>query len=277
MTSPRRGGWWSALVRRLEVHSRHGVPTVRRVPVARAARVRRDRRVPGWLAPLLAALLLVTGLVLFWPAPDPEPPAAAPVRLGQAELGGERTLSGRACVVLASDLSGSMRQYAADRQSALVDLVDFSRRVLRPDDVVLVVTYADDMAVALPPTEVRDLPTGGVPEPDPGSDGTALVPVITGAASLLADRSCAATGLAGVTDGMLQDDAGPLAAAIRRSGLAQVHVLVPGSGPARPGPFSAPELHDVQVEHFEPGDTEGLGLAYGRLLAALTGQELRGR
>jgi hypothetical protein len=169
-----------------------------------------------------------------------------------------------------------MRQYAQDRRAALHDLVNFSRRVLRPDDVVLVVTYADSMTVALPPTQVGDLPSGDVPEPDPGTDGTALTPVLLGTADLLAEQHCAATGLAGVTDGLVQEDAGAIDAAVRTGGFAQVHLLIPG-GTGRPGPLSSPQLDEIQVGHFRPGDTEELGLAYGRLLARLTGQELRGR
>ncbi|WP_448625643.1 vWA domain-containing protein [Geodermatophilus sp. URMC 64] len=274
MTRRGRRRWAASLFRRLEMHSRHGVPTVRRVPVRRAARVRRDRRVPGWLFPVLAALLALGTLAVVWPFDTS--PEAAPARLGDAQLGGDRALTGRACVVLASDLSGSMRQFAQDRREALHDLLDFSRRVLRPDDVVLVVTYADTMAVALPPTQVGDLPAGDLPEPDPGTDGTALTPVLQGTAELLAGQHCAATGLAGVTDGLLQDHAATLDAAVREAGVAQVHLLVPG-GSGRPGPLSSPLLDDIQVGHFRPGDTEELGLAYGRLLALLTGQELRGR
>jgi hypothetical protein len=273
---------WRERLRRFiypfEFHSRVGVPTVRSVPVRRAASVHRDRRAPGWLVPLLIGLLGAAAVLLFWDGPQPQardPEAQPPGQLDQAELGGGRQLAGRACVVLASDVSGSMEQYADVREAALQQLTRFSRRALRPDDVVLVVTYDGGMAVALPPTAVRDLPGGEVPEPMSGADGTALLPVVEGISSLLAPRHCAATGLASVTDGELQDDAAPLAQALDAAAVRHVHFLVPG-GEGRPGPTGSPLLADVRVLHFQPGDATQIGLDYGQLIAELTGQKLQG-
>jgi hypothetical protein len=272
---------WRERLRRLiypfEFHSRFGVPTVRSVPVRRAASVHRDRRAPGWLVPLLIGLLGAAAVLLFWDGPQPQarPEAQPPGQLDQADLGGGRQLSGRACVVLASDVSGSMDQHAEARRAALRDLTKFSRRELRPDDVVLVVTYDGAMAVALPPTAVRDLPDGDIPEPAPGANGTAMLPVIQGVSSLLAPHDCAATGLASVTDGELQDDAATLDQAIRTAALQHVVFLVPG-GEGRPGPTGSDLLADVEVHHFQPGSATQLGLDYGRLIAELTGQKLKG-
>lgn len=259
------------LVRPFEFSSRFGIPAASRVPVRRAATVHRDRRIPGWLVPLLVAVLALAAVLGTWGRPGP----AAPGQLGQAELAGGRQLAGRACIVLASDVSSSMSKHADERRAALRDLTRFSRRVLRPDDVVLVVTYDAAMAVALPPTAVQDLPDGDVPEPVPGVDGTALVPVLEGVSSLLQSSGCAATGLASVTDGEFQDDAAALDRALRTAALQRVHLLVPG-GSGRPGPTGDARLAEIDVEHFRPGNAAELGLDYGRLVAGLTGQELRG-
>ena len=261
------------LVRPFEFSSRVGVPAVRGVPVRRAAMVHRDRRVPGWLLPLLLALAALVAFLVTWDGPGGG--GSDPDRLDQAELAGGRQLAGRACVVLASDVSSSMREHAEERRAALRDLTAFSRRALRPDDVVLVVTYDGAMAVALPPTAVQDLPDGDVPEPVPGVDGTTLVPVVEGVTALLQSSGCAATGLASVTDGEFQDGAAELDQALRTAALQRVHLLVPG-GSGRPGPTRDDRLAEVEVEHFHPGDATELGLDYGRLIAGLTGQELRG-
>ncbi|MGY1742790.1 MULTISPECIES: hypothetical protein [unclassified Blastococcus] len=262
------------LVRPFEFDSRFGVPAVRRVPVRRAAGVHRDRRLPGWLVPLLLALAGLAVLLATWDGPT-SGPSDDPERLDQADLAGGRQLAGRACVVLASDVSSSMRAHADERTAALGDLIEFSRRALRPDDLVLVVTYDGAMAVALPPTAVRDLPDDDVPEPVPGVDGTVLVRVVEGVSSLLESEDCAATGLASVTDGEFQDDAAALDRALGTAALQRVHLLVPG-GTGRPGPTGDDRLAEIEVEHFEPGDAAELGLDYGRLIAGLTGQELSG-
>jgi len=272
VNTSRAAQWLQRIGQRFELRSHIGVPTVRTVPTRRAPRIRRDHKVSGWLVAILLAGLALTALVLAAAALH----RRAPGRLDQAELSGTRLLPGRACVVLASDVSGSMQQFAATRQAAMHDLMDFSRRSLRPDDVVVVVSYDGSAGVALGPTLVRDLPHTAVAEPIPGGDGTALIPAVGKVASLLVPYHCGATGLASVTDGLLQDDPAALDHALGQAALQRVHLLIPG-GQGRPGPTGDKALSEVVIDHFDPGDGAQLGLDYGHLLAELTGQSLSRR
>jgi hypothetical protein len=259
------------LLHNLSVSTQYGVPQAGVPPRALAPRVHSDRRIPGWV--ILLALAAAAGIALNVGAALAD---RQPGSLRQAALTGERRLHGKACIVLAPDVSGSMSEHATTRRLAVQDLMTFSRRSLALNDVLMVVAFDNTVEIALAPTNIASLPAASPAEPALHGTGTEFEPAVRTLAESLRAQDCAAVGLASVTDGEFEDDPRRLRDALAAAGLTRVQLLVPG-GKGRPGPTGASELLSVDVNHFRPGDSAQLGLKYGRLIADLTGQKLARR
>ncbi|CAO5258214.1 vWA domain-containing protein [Frankia sp. AgKG'84/4] len=258
-----------------------GQPYLPRLLPARPARLRYDRGPLSrrtWLT--LLALLLLLGLGSFLLVTcDDHQDNAAPTSLAQAHLGGARRLPGRVCMTLVSDVSSSMAKppLPSVRASAVRDLLEFSRRELAPDDVLGGISFAGDAQTSLPLTPIRDIQ--GTPRLDPllTSGGTAFLPVLKRAESMYAGQRCAASALAVVSDGELAGDSPQaLGDEVAAAAFTRVVFFIPGKNQPRPTALSDPRLGGIQVVNFRPNGDD-LGLAYGRLLADLTGRQLAGR
>ncbi len=89
-------------------------------------------------------------------------------------------------------------------------------------------------------------------------------------------EDCAAVAVAAVTDGQLGDDPAQLRDELAAAGLTRALVLVP-DGTGRLATLGAPALGGVVVHGFDTHGGDALAVAYGKLVAALTGQRLTDR
>jgi hypothetical protein len=223
---------------------------------------RQDLRIP---AVLLIALLSVPLLVYVLVH------AGEPWRLSETRLAGPRLLTGRACVIVAADLSGSMAAVTPLRQAAVAALLPWLKINLRADDLVMLVNFTDDATVALPATQVDRLPTVPPAESPVGGRGTVFGPAVAIVGDALADRRCGAVELLAISDGVFSDDPRALGDTLKAAGVTRMHVLNP-NGDVRPFPLNQAPLASVDVRAL--GDTNRMSLSFGEAIAALTGQRL---
>jgi hypothetical protein len=256
------------MIRTRRLTTKLGIPPAGLPSRARILKARRDRALPVRVVPLLL-LALLAPLAMWWMSRNDD----APHSLREARLTGIRQVQGPVCLALVSDVSGSMQQLAPVRDAALQSLFDFSRRELDLDDVLLTVAFDDQAALTMPPTKVAVVGQTFVHPGSLGGHGTRLAPAVDLAGTSLGSVTCAASAVAIVSDGLLQDPPALLAEQLRTAGLGRVAVLVP-DGHGRPGPLSEPELNGVEVNTFSADDPARLGLLYGALLSKLTGQRL---
>jgi len=246
---------------------------VRDVPLAdvpkpaRPPRFGRDLRVP--VLPILLALALLTALGLFLPR------LLAPSTLAESVLEGRRTLAGRACVAIASDISGSMANLAGRRNTAVRALLPWLGKNLQADDQIALASFTDNAAFQLAPVAAADVPGTVAPEPVLDGNGTAATPAVQLLGDAFADKGCAATQLIIISDGRLNADIpADLRDAFVQARITRVHLLNP-TRPQRPPELAAPELAAIAVVPIRRSDEDTLALIYGHLIADLTGQHLR--
>lgn len=228
-------------------------------------------RPPRWardFRPLLPVLLLLAVAAVGWGAWG----ASVPSSLDQTTLGGQRLLTGRACIAIAADLSGSMSDFAVQRQQATEILVPWLRRNLRGDDQVAMVAFTDQGELLMPATAVAELPPIAPVEPALPGQSTEAVPALDLLDVTLDDEGCSATALLMISDGLLGDRPSDLAGALSRAGITRTYLINP-NGSGRPAELSDPRLSGIRVVAL--GDADQQALTYGRAVADLTGQELR--
>lgn len=223
----------------------------------------------SWKRLLLVLLLLLLLVVLpLWWWFGRQPTAKS---LNDTALVGER---GPGCVrvVIASDESGSMREFIAPRDQALAQLLSWSPGNLRSDDELAVLAFSGDTFVAMAPTQIAEHPVlGSTPGP---TNGTSLSGLIATTRTLPASRCT--TSLILLSDGKFLDmpnAAGATRDELRDVGIDKLFLLVPGK--------------DIEIEPtwntvfpyapplvFDGTDPDKTGLAFGGTLAGITGQRL---
>lgn len=219
----------------------------------------------GRIVAVLGALTLL-GLVIWHRL-------APPTTLSGYALSGDR---GPTCqrIVVANDVSGSMSEFAEPRSNALTQLLTWSPSNLRPTDEIGVLDFAGSAAWVRTPASVTNAATGTPVDPRSLGGGTSLEPVIAAVAALPASRC--ATSLWLLSDAQYPDYAPSVDAARETLAAADIHripLLVPSADitvdPAweTTYPYSTPITFDGR----SPDQT---ALAYGGLLADLTGQRL---
>jgi hypothetical protein len=229
----------------------------------------RPVRGPRWwllrLVPLGLVLALV-GLASWWVA-------GPPTSLDAAVLRGDRQVQGPVCLETLVDWSGSMDDHQPERRDALDALNRFARRELLPDDVYMEVAFGADAAVTVPATRFADRDRADLLDGGIDRDGTAIVPAVrasrdgrSGAAA-----RCAARAAVIISDGIVSDVPGDLAAALQAADYTRVFLVTPGYF-GRPTAFAGPELAGVVVKHF--WDAARLGVVYADVIASVTGQSV---
>lgn len=226
---------------------------------------------------LLPALLLALVPVLTDLADDRRGDSAPPATLAAASLDGRRTVKGPVCIDQANDVSGSMDRYAAERDAAVDQMLRFANRELRPDDMFAEAVFAGSGQVTLPPTSLHAV--GHERRPVAGLDpGTRLAPAIDAlsAGATGSTRPCASKALVVVTDGLLFDEPGVLEQRLGTAGYSRAYLMVPGVPWQQGGePISTTLPRSITVRYFTGPDE--LGVAFGEVAAALTGERLTTR
>lgn len=198
--------------------------------------------------------------------------------LAERVLAGPR---GPSCVrmVIAVDVSGSMSDYAGARDSALGQLVGWSRGNLRPDDELAVIDFAESAAIRLPVTRVDALPAGAASSAIAVPDGrtTNLAPVLDRVREQPGGRCDRALLL--LSDAQLADL--PATVTDGRTALSahDVHdadLLVPGEDIDVPAQWTTAFPAAAPIR-FDGHDTDDTAVAFGEAVAVLTGQELETR
>lgn len=218
-------------------------------------------------------LVLLTGLLwlAWWALPSGDRV------LADRYLAGAR---GPACVrvVVAVDGSGSMTDYAAARDAALVQLLAWSARNLREDDELAVVDFAATAADRLPVTAARALGNGAVPAAAPIDTGsTLLAPVLTAIGAQAPSRCDRALML--LSDGQLGDlptDEAGGRAALAAHDVRDLALLVPGTSIDVPAEWSTAFPYAPPLR-FDGHDPDATAVAFGEAVAAITGQTLATR
>lgn len=246
---------------------RRGLP-LRPLPTRRR-RVGRPGDLPLPLWPLLLVAALVAS-VAAWNA------LRSPDRLADTQLSGPRTLNGPACVAVAADVSGSMSSIVRERQEATAALWPWLRDNLGPQDMVALAVFADDAVVTGPAVSAGSLPTRPPAEVAPGSGGTTARTAVDALGAEFSGAGCAALGLIVISDGEFGDPPPDLAAGLSEAAVTRTWVLNPHGG-GRPQPLQDPLLAGLQVVDIQASNADELGLAYGQLIAELTGQDLTRR
>jgi hypothetical protein len=239
---------------------------------------------PPWLRRLLLGLLVLLLLLLALVACREE---RKPESLSRSTLTGARLTTGPICLEEAVDVSGSMTQYATERQRAERELFAFAKRVLQPTDRFSQAFFAGSAMVALPPTSLQSLAT-----PASGSgaldDGTLLAPAVV---SLVAARgadsgSCAARALVLISDGEIFDEQDVIGAVLQMANYTRIYAVAPaGAVGAGRGNLHGGLLDSITVYGFHEGgavgrvasvlgDARPLDVIFGDILADLTGQHL---
>src|SRR5918999_5242772 len=226
----------------------------------------------------------VTALAAGWGGPAaPAPPPAGdqrparglpPGSLDAARIAGARRARGPVSLEVAVDLSGSMAGYARLRTAALHALAGFARREMAAGDLLTSVAFASSAAGVGPPVDVRaPRRITDRPKRDVGG-GTLLEPAIRLLYELRRRPPAepAACGLMVISDVKLADKPRHLRPILDQGGYRHIHLVVPESAG---GPDHRHWFQQGTVHHFATADQ--LGLIYGAVFAALTGQRLERR
>ncbi|WP_439663855.1 hypothetical protein ACSHWB_21855 [Lentzea sp. HUAS TT2] len=202
------------------------------------------------------------------------PPEPDVLRLYQ--LDGPR---GPTCLrlAIAMDVSGSMAEYAAARDSALVQLRQWAteKNTLRADDEMAIVDFAGGAITRLPPTPVAHstiAPNGSVPD----GNNTLLRPMLDEIGKLPVSSPPCDTVLLLLSDAQLADlppDSAAGAALLRQAGVHDIRFLVPGDGIDVPAEWSRafPSAPPIRFDGLDDKET---ALTIGKTIAELTRQRL---
>lgn len=220
-----------------------------------------------WWGVGAGALLLP--LLLTWWLASPAP------TLATLALDGPR---GPECLrlVLATDVSGSMRTVTAARDRALGQFLAWAPENLRDDDEIAVVAFAASAGGVRGPLPVssQDLDRLTALGPPTPGDRTNLVPVLEAVADL--GQTQCRTALALISDGQYADLPPDEAAGLdtlRRAGVAETALLVPSRTVSVPTEWES-AFPTASPRVFDGLDADATGRALGSLVADLTGQRL---
>ena len=238
---------------------------------SRAGVVDTSRRVGWWL--LLPALLLAVVPAIVDAAEHALETHDPPSNLAGATLDGRRTVTGPVCIDQAQDVSGSMKPYATQRDEAVAQLLSFATRELRGDDLLAEAVFAGSSEVTLPPTSLHTAGTARRPVTVLG-DSSLLAPAVDALAAT-PHGSCAAKALVAVTDGQIFDDPAVLEAKLTAARYSRVYLMIPGLDWTQTGDAISELPPNVTVRYFRGPDE--LGVAFGEVAAALTGERLSTR
>jgi hypothetical protein len=243
----------------------------------------RELRSPWRYLVAVVPLLLLLMLVGQWsgrdaPVLDEVPLDEVPVDgmpLDELRLSGTR---GPQCVrfVVASDVSGSMKEAAAARDAAVRTLLDWLPANLRDDDEVALLTFAADVGSVAGPRAVADLRDGDALTPGPATDAdhTGWTPVLDAVASL--PPSGCDTALLVISDARLSplpSDADDARAQLSASGVRDLVLLVPSRELEIPGAWT--ELYPyAEPTRFDGTHRESTATAVAGAIADVVGQEL---
>lgn len=225
-------------------------------------------------------LLLLAWLLAWWLWPRHHPQSAASAAAaGPADLT-HRTLTGPrgpACIrlVVGLDVSGSMTNYAVARDAALAQLIDWSRKNLRPDDELAVVDFAADAAARIPPARRDKLAGAGVAAGATDGTYTNLAPALQAIDGFRA--GACDTELVLISDAQLADlppDAAGGKQLLRRHHIHDVRLLVPGDDVDVPQLWGM-DFPEAYPTRFDGTDPDATALAFGQAIAGFTGQTLR--
>lgn len=237
------------------------------------------RRVPLALAvlPLFLVPLLLFGSwdYLPWASRD----------VSGSTLVGERSLACKR-LVIAPDVSGSMRESVAAREASLRQLIAWLPANLKdPRDKVAIVEFAHTASVTLAPTDVSRLGSGVTPAPGGAKDGyyTSLEPVLA-AIDAFPQTECE-TALILLSDAqlILSDDGArqvglPSSSGEGRDlliahGIHDLRLLVPDPAMEVPSEWTTAFPMSKPVT-FNGLDADESALVIARAIGDLTGQEL---
>jgi hypothetical protein len=243
---------------------------------ARQVRLGPHRRLDGpsasksrYLLPVLLALLAGLGGCYALNARSTPPAALAGYRAA-----GPRDEANCLRIVLANDVSGSMRNFATARDDALQQLFGWLKKNLRPDDQVAVIDFAAVANIRMRPTQVSTL--GGLPAGVGATDGTYtyLGPVLSDIGQF-PPTSCD-TALLLLSDAQLIDlpttpEAGQRLLMPRH--VDRIRLLVPGAQ-IQVDPDWVKGFPAAVPLVFNGLDPQATGLALGTTIVGLTGQTL---
>jgi hypothetical protein len=244
-------------------------PSRPRYPRASYPGMPHDRR--RVLAVAALAVLLATGFAL-----SRAHSTGTPSSLAQATLTGTRRLAGTACVGIADDVSASMDAVAPARRQATADALRWLHAQeqagrLNADDKIAIAMFTDAAELTLAPTSIAEASVTPPADVVVGSGNTLASPVVTALADEFRNQGCAAVGLLAVSDGEVADDPNDLREALTTAGVTRMEVLNP-KGTGRAPQLQDPHLSAITVHNVTTADD--IGLAFGQLIADLTGQQL---
>lgn len=180
--------------------------------------------------------------------------------------------------VIASDVSGSMDDYAAARDAAVHRLVSWLPDNLRADDEVAVVQFAGDAGSVAGPVPVGGLAASPTLQPGPPTDvaGTSLDPVL--AAAGLPTTPCD-TALLVISDGQVAPmpvDRAAGRALLVADGIHDLVLLVPADAIHVPAGWTV-AFPEASPERFDGKRPDETATAIARAIAGVTGQRLTSR
>jgi hypothetical protein len=228
------------------------------------------QRHPGrWLV-ALAAVALLGAAALWWDG-----------RRGADSIDGVFLTGPRQSyclrMVVGNDVSGSMTDFAAARESALSDFLGWAPDNLRPNDEVGVIDFAGAASWTRVPTPIGSSAVRGPARDVYVGDQTLLMPVLDRVAEL--PSSPCHTVLVLFSDAQLSDlppteEEGR--SVLQAAGLDGVVLLVPGDD------IDVPDVWTTVFPAAEPQSFDGLdadetGLTVASVVAELTGQDLAER
>lgn len=230
---------------------------------------------PRTVARQLAAvigLIAVLALGGCWLVSLPEP-VDQPDTLESYVLEGPRS---PACLrmVIGTDVSGSMSDYAAARDSALAQLQHWATlpQTLRADDEMTVVDFARTALTRFPPTPAASSPSRPAAPVEDGHD-TLLLPMLEQTRGFSAATGCEVVLLL-LSDAQIADlPATPAEGRklMREFGIHDIQLLVPGEKIDVPDTWAQayPDAPPIRFDGLDPDET---ALTIGRTVGALTGQ-----
>lgn len=219
--------------------------------------------------PLLALAAVIAAILMAIPLLDADPGFSS---LDDVALTGDR---GPGCVrlVIASDQSGSMIDFASPREQALAQLLAWTPDNLRPDDEVAVMSFTDHVEHKLAPSSATARPALG--SLGVSSGNTTLFDPVISAVGQFPDTPCR-TALLLLSDGKMFDSSGNAQNAranLRAAGVSDLYLLVPGEAIEVPDDWTETYPYAEPIR-FDGTNPEATGLAFGNSLAATTGQSL---